>query len=151
MADPLAITGLVITLVQGGFQLYAGLSEYLDAVEARSEELDFARRQALDMRRSLEIIEKLAPKLASKHAASSSSLESSLRSCELDIKALNDLLLELTEPGPSGEGLRSRLHRFQARAKRLTFPFSRPKIDRLEKRLAIANGALSAALSTANL
>lgn len=151
MADPFAITGLVFALVQGGLQLYTGISEYLDAVETRFEELDFARRQALDMRRSLEIIEQLAPKLASKYAASSSSLESSLRSCELDIKALNDLLLELIEPGPSGEGLRSRLHRVQARAKKLTFPFSRPKIDRLEKRLAMANGALSTALNTANL
>ncbi|KAF2993642.1 hypothetical protein E8E14_000389 [Neopestalotiopsis sp. 37M] len=113
MADPLSITGLAIAVVQGGFQLYAGLSEYLDAVDARSEELDFARRQAMDMRRSLEIIEQLAPKLVSRHAASSSSLESFLRSCEVDIKALNDLLLELTEPGPSGEGLRHRLHRVQ--------------------------------------
>lgn len=151
MADPLSITGLAIAVVQGGFQLYAGLSEYLDAVDARSEELDFARRQAMDMRRSLEFIEQLAPKLASRHAASSSSLESFLRSCELDIKALNDLLLDLTGPGLSGEGLKYRLHRVHARAKKLTFPFNRPKIDRLEKRLAIANGSLNTALNTANL
>ncbi|ETS86658.1 hypothetical protein PFICI_00486 [Pestalotiopsis fici W106-1] len=151
MADPLAIAGLVIALVQGGFQLYAGISDYLDAVEARSEELDFARRQTLEMRRSLEIIEQLAPKLAPKHAASSSSLESFLRSCELDIKTLNDMLLEFTATGPSGEGLRHRLHRAQVRAKKLTFPFNRSKIDRLEKRLALANGNLLTALNTANL
>lgn len=53
MADPISVAGLVTGVISLGLQVAGGLSNYLDAVKGRSEELHSVKQQATNMKDQL--------------------------------------------------------------------------------------------------
>ncbi|KAF2973264.1 hypothetical protein GQX73_g287 [Xylaria multiplex] len=148
MADPLSIAGLATGVISLGLQVAGGLTDYLDAVRGRSEDLKSAKQEATEMRDLLLTIQDLLPQVESNWPASATMVKRHVKSCHTELGALHALLSELSQPGPSGSGLRSRLVDTR---KKLSYPFERSKINRLEERLAKVNSALQMALQVTEL
>ncbi|KAI0196409.1 hypothetical protein F4808DRAFT_323440 [Astrocystis sublimbata] len=148
MADPLSIAGLVTGVISLGLQTASGLSDYLDAVRGRDDELDSTKRQATNMVNMLLMVQDLLPELDSTSSASANLIKQYVQSCNEEIGKLHALLSELCGPASSNTGFRLKLAKNK---QKLEYPFNRPNIRRLEERVAKVNGALQTALQTATL
>ncbi|KAI8631711.1 hypothetical protein F5Y19DRAFT_473390 [Xylariaceae sp. FL1651] len=148
MADPLSVAGLAAGVVSLGLQVVGGLLEYLDAMKARPEELNAAKQQANDMKGLLLTIQDLLPQIEKNWPASANTVEHHVNSCRIELSALNDLLLELSQPEAQFSSIRVK---FVEQKKKLSYPFNRSYVGRLESRLAKVNSSLQTALQIAAL
>ncbi|KAI0420584.1 hypothetical protein F5X98DRAFT_11693 [Xylaria grammica] len=148
MADPLSIAGLVTGVISLGLQVAGGLSDYLDAVKGRAEELNSSKRQAINMRDLLLTIQDLLPQLQNNWPASASTIERHINSCNAEISTLHTLLSGLSRPASSSTGIRLKL---AEQKQKLTYPFDRAQLSCLEDRLAKVNSALQTALHVTGL
>ncbi|RBR21057.1 hypothetical protein FVER53590_10557 [Fusarium verticillioides] len=140
--------GTAIGIISFGLQLYTGLSEYLDAVKGRDEDLLQARNNAKTLQCSLKAIEDAMSKVNGDHAIAQDAVEECKSSCQAELKALHQLLRDLKGEaiGPAGpvSKVRSSIHKW-------SYPFKKKSINRLEERLKSANNVLKTALSTLQL
>ncbi|KAF5687003.1 hypothetical protein FDENT_5558 [Fusarium denticulatum] len=140
--------GTAIGIISFGLQLYTGLSEYLDAVKGRDEDLLQARNNAKTLQCSLKAIEDAMSKVNGDHTMAQDAVEECKTSCQAELKALHQLLRDLkgAPVGPAGpvSKARSSIHKW-------SYPFKRKSISRLEDRLKSANNVLKTALSTLQL
>jgi hypothetical protein len=143
MADPLSIAGLATGAISLGLQLAGGVSEYLDAVKGRSEELSSIKQQTASMKDLLLTIQDLLPRVHNSWPPSATMIERHVRSCNNELSALHALLSELSPPASFSSGIRLK---FAEQKKKLTYPFNRSHISRLEERLAKVNSTLQTAL-----
>ncbi|KAI0549750.1 hypothetical protein F4679DRAFT_573349 [Xylaria curta] len=148
MADPLSIAGLVTGIISLGLQVAGGLSDYLDAVKGRPEELGSAKQQAAHMKDLILTIQDLLPQVKTTWPASANLIERHVQSCNTEISALNALLSELSQPALSNSGFRLKL---AEQKQKLTYPFSRAHLSRLEERLIKVNGTLQTTLHATGL
>ncbi|TRX95690.1 hypothetical protein FHL15_003244 [Xylaria flabelliformis] len=148
MADPLSVTGVVLGVISLGLQVAGGLSDYLDAVRGRTEELNSAKQQAAEMKDLLLTIKDLFPQVEKNWPAPAALVERHVKSCNMELSALHVLLSEISQPSPSSSSIRSRL---AETTKKLVYPFDRSHICRLEERLAKVNNALQTALQVTEL
>ncbi|KAI0801610.1 hypothetical protein GGR55DRAFT_701407 [Xylaria sp. FL0064] len=147
MVDPLSIAGLVTGVISLGLQVAGGLSDYLDAVKGRTEELRSAKRQATEMKELLLTIKDLLPQVENTFPKSAIMIKRHVNSCDAELSALHALLSELSQPSSSGTGIRLKL----SEQKKLTYPFNRSHISRLEERLTKVNNTLQTALQVTGL
>ncbi|KAI1289127.1 hypothetical protein F5Y03DRAFT_388847 [Xylaria venustula] len=148
MADPLSVAGLVTGVISLGLQVAGGLVEYLDAVKGRKEELNSVKQQATEMKDFLLTVKDLLPQLERRWPASATVITRHVGSCDSELSALHALLSELSHPDSSGLGIRDK---FAEKKKKLTYPFNRAHITRLEERLTKVNNALQTALQVTDL
>ncbi|KAI0551498.1 hypothetical protein F4679DRAFT_538184 [Xylaria curta] len=148
MADPLSVAGLVFGVISFGLQVTGGLSDYLDAVRGRTEELNSAKQQALQMKDLLLTIRDLFPQVNKNWPAPAALIERHVKSCDTELSALYTLLSELSQPASSSSGIRLKI---SGQKKKLTYPFNRSHISCLEKRLTDANSALRTALQVTEM
>ncbi|GAW19705.1 hypothetical protein ANO14919_091940 [Xylariales sp. No.14919] len=148
MADPLSIAGLVTGVISLGLQVAGGLSDYLDAVKGRAEELNSAKQEATNMKDLILTIQDLLPQVKGSWPASATMIERHVKSCNTELSALYALLSDLSQSSPPGSGIRLKL---ADQKKRLTYPFNRSHISRLEDRLAKVNNALQTTLQVTGL
>ncbi|KAI1427396.1 hypothetical protein F5Y12DRAFT_712201 [Xylaria sp. FL1777] len=148
MADPLSIAGLVTGVISLGLQVAGGLTNYLDAVKGRSEDLRSAKQGATEMKDLLLTIQDLLPQVESNWPESAITVKRHVNSCHVELGALHAFLSELSQQSPSGSDLRSR---FENAKKKLSYPFERSQISRLEDRLAKVNSTLQTALQVTGL
>ncbi|KAI1353960.1 hypothetical protein F5Y01DRAFT_312221 [Xylaria sp. FL0043] len=148
MADPLSIAGLVTGVISLGLQVAGGLSNYLDAVKGRTEELGSARRQATEMKELLLTIKDLLPQVENTFPKSAIMIKRHVNSCEAELSKLHALLSKLSQPSPSSTGIRLKL---SEQKQKLTYPFNRSHISRLEERLTKVNNTLQTALQVTGL
>ncbi|KAI1148212.1 hypothetical protein F4825DRAFT_106855 [Nemania diffusa] len=148
MADPLSIAGLATGVVSLGLQLFETVKEYLDAVKARSEEVESTRRQADNMRKLLEAIHDLLPRMQADYPTSAAMVQNHVKPCEAELHGLNDFLLGLCCTSTNKSGIRSKL---EEQRKKLSYPFNRTYISQLESRLEKVNSALQMALQLAEI
>ncbi|CVL03497.1 uncharacterized protein FMAN_15162 [Fusarium mangiferae] len=100
MAEPVGITGTAVRIVSFGLQLYTGISEYLDAVKGRDEDLQSAKQYAKMLRDNLVLIEVAISAIGSEYTMAKYAIEQGKSSCEIELKALEALLQELKKPLP---------------------------------------------------
>ncbi|KAF5553203.1 hypothetical protein FNAPI_6808 [Fusarium napiforme] len=140
--------GTAIGIISFGLQLYTGLSEYLDAVKGRDEDLLQARNNAKTLQCSLKAIEDAMSKVTGDHTIAQDAVEECKSSCQAELKALHQLLRDLkgTAVGPAGPVSKARgtIHKW-------SYPFKKKSINRLEERLKSTNNVLKTALSTLQL
>ncbi|KAI0190513.1 hypothetical protein EV127DRAFT_481190 [Xylaria flabelliformis] len=148
MADPLSIAGLVTSVVSLGLQVVGGLSDYLNAVKARAEDLSSANQQATNMKDLLLTIQDLLPQIKTSWPTSATLLERHIQSCNTEISALYTMVSELSQPASSSSGIRLKL---AEQKQKLTYPFNRNHLSNLEERLVKVNSALQTALQVAGL
>ncbi|KAI0975854.1 hypothetical protein F4678DRAFT_418816 [Xylaria arbuscula] len=148
MADPLSVAGLVTGVISLGLQVAGGLIEYLDAVKGRTEELNSTKQKATEMKDLLLTVKDLLPQLERRWPASATVITRHVKSCDSELSALHVLLSELSQPASSGSAIRDK---FAEHKKKLTYPFNRSHITRLEERLTKVNNALQTALQVTDL
>ncbi|KAG9494889.1 hypothetical protein J7337_013118 [Fusarium musae] len=139
--------GTVIGIISFGLQLYTGLSEYLDAVKGREEDLVQAKNNARTLQCSLKAIEDTMSQVNG-NAMAQDAVEKCKSSCESELKALHELLNNL-----QGKPINSSDSVSKARSsmQKWSYPFKKKNIARLEERLKSANNALKTALSALQL
>jgi len=149
MADPISITSTAAGLVSLGIQVYDGLSKYLGAIKARAEELSSARRQADTLRSLLTAIEAALPSFRTEHAAETSPAQACLQACQTELGNLRAALSELEDKTSQQlAGMRGKI----AEGKRkLTYPFHRERLERLEQRIHSVNSSLQLAIEHLHL
>ncbi|KAI0101008.1 hypothetical protein GGR51DRAFT_530901 [Nemania sp. FL0031] len=150
MADPLSIAGLATGVISLGLQLFEAVNDYLDAVKARSREIESSRQQAENMRKLLGTIRDLLPTLQTEYPTSAAMIQHYVKPCETEIHGLNNFLLGLrgTCPGTGQSSIRSKV---EEQRKKLSYPFNRTHIKQLESRLEKVNSSLQMALQLAGL
>jgi hypothetical protein len=148
MADPLSIAGLAAGVISLRLQVAGGLSDYLDAVKGRTEELNSAKQQTNNMKNLLLTIQNLLPQVESSWPKSANMIELQVKSCNIELSALHALLSKLSQPGLSDSSIRLKI---AEQKKKLTYPFNRSDIKRVEERLAKVNSALQTALQVTGL
>ncbi|KAK7934685.1 hypothetical protein PG985_000180 [Apiospora marii] len=141
MADPLSVAGLAAGLVSLSLQVTSGITEYLDALKCRAEELDSVRKRNEFLRASIIVIQSSVAKAQPHHPASSQVVIDTIKYCECEIKSLDDLVAELT-----GYDSGTWRQRVQLKGKKLRYVFDRPKVQHLTSRLSQANVAIGTAL-----
>lgn len=148
MADPLSVAGLAAGLVSLGLQVSGGITQYLDALDCREQDISSARQQNESLRKVLPVIEASLSQLQSDHHTATAAAQACLDSCKTSFKALQDLVTDLTGPDQANSGKRSKI---ASHGRRLAYPFKRPKLQQLEGKLRSANAALQLALQALEL
>ncbi|KAK8078568.1 pyruvate decarboxylase [Apiospora saccharicola] len=139
MADGLSIAASVAGLVSLGIQVTTGISKYLDAVEARNDELSSVKRQNEALRHIIAIIEKATDKLQQVSPDAATAAKESVKNCRGGLVALENFVVQLTSP--NGSTIRSRL-----KNSRYHYVFDRPKVQQLSAQLGQTNSALQLAV-----
>ncbi|KAF4961417.1 hypothetical protein FGADI_271 [Fusarium gaditjirri] len=141
MAEPVGITGTAVGIVSFGLQLYTGISEYLDAVRGRDEDLQSAKQYAMVLRNYLKSIEETMNAIGNDYTVARYAVEQCKSSCETELKGLEELLQQLTgrstDPAICGQAKNS--------LRKFTYPFKKKNITRLQERLNSTNSVLNMA------
>ncbi|KAK8101968.1 hypothetical protein PG999_012342 [Apiospora kogelbergensis] len=140
MADPLSVAGLAAGLVSLSLEVTSGITQYLDALKSRTEELDSARKHNEYLRVSIIAIQASVARAQPHHQAASQVVIDAIKQCECAIKSLEDLVAELTGCDSST------WQRVRLKGKKLRYAFDRPKVHQLTSRLADANATIGTAL-----
>ncbi|KAJ4423095.1 hypothetical protein N0V82_002224 [Gnomoniopsis sp. IMI 355080] len=148
MADPLSITASVAGLISLGVQVIGGITQYLDAVRERKDDLVLARKQVDLMRELLKLVESVSVKIEPTHNSAAASLKASA-SVESELKALEQFVRRIDTKKPSTS--HAALGKVSLQAKMLTYPFHRPTLVGLLSQLTRVNEMLQAALQVVAL
>jgi hypothetical protein len=148
MADPLSIAGLATGVISLGLQVAGGLFDYLGAVKAWPEELNSAKQQATNTKYLLLDIQNLLPQLKSVSPTPANAIERHVKSCDAELSALNTFLTELCRSELLSSAIRLKL---SEKKKKLSYPFNRSNMSRLEDRLRRVNTTRQTALHMAGL
>lgn len=135
-------------VVSLGLQVAGSLSNHLEAVKGRVEELSSAKRQAANMKDLLLTIQNLLPQMKSDWPALATSIERYVQFCNTEISALDVLLSELSQLCSSRPGIRLKI---AEQKQKLVYPFSQSHLGHLEERLVKVNSALRTALQVTGL
>ncbi|KAK9415429.1 putative Kinetochore-associated protein MTW1 [Seiridium unicorne] len=142
------IVGLAAGLLSLSFQVYGGISSYVNAVRGRKEDLIVVLTQVEDLRRCLETIHNTVPGLEARNVAAHAAVKAALILCEAEMKALKNLHDQLVSSPVQANGLKALL---KNRKKSFTFPFHQPNISKLQQRLQSANLTLQTAINTVQI
>ncbi|KAF9771514.1 hypothetical protein IL306_010837 [Fusarium sp. DS 682] len=138
--------GTAVGVISLGLQLYAGLSEYLDAVQGRDEDLQQAKRYAKTLQCSLTAIEDAMSKVNGDNIMAQDAVEECTSSCITELKALETLIRDL-----KGAPTEDPVAKATSSMRKWTYPFKKKNITKLEERLKSANDVLKTALSALQL
>lgn len=139
----MGIVGTAAGLVSLGLQVYTGITDYLDALKGRHDDLRSANAQLESLRESLKIIEKVQPRLASVHPDEHQAILPSMGACNDEFQRLNNMLQDLLDPS-SSTGVKQQM-------KKLSYPFHRSRLIHLEDKLQRANSLLQTVLGVLEL
>ncbi|KAF3763937.1 hypothetical protein M406DRAFT_243576, partial [Cryphonectria parasitica EP155] len=101
MADPLSVTASVAGVIGFGLQVCNGVSQYLDAIKERENDLESARRQAQHMKSLLALSKAALNRTGQGHGQSTSFGQIIVDACEPQIQALENLVTKLASGSPS--------------------------------------------------
>lgn len=149
MADPLSITASVAGLVSLGIQVVGGITKYLEAVREGKNDVASVKAQVARTQDLLTLVVKVAAKAEPNHSTTAAFLKD-FASVQPELQALEELARKLDTPQPPQQS-HEVLGKVYVRAKRLTYPFHRPTMDRLQSQLARVNSMLQAAIQVAGL
>ncbi|ROW11627.1 hypothetical protein VMCG_01293 [Cytospora schulzeri] len=148
MADAIGLAASVAGLVSLGLQVAGGIGSYIDGVKARKEELAAVSTRVRHMHGSIEVLRNAIPDLSASNQAASSAATSVMKTCEEELGALADVLQGLLDFPALEHGLKDSI---REQKKKLTYPFHRPSLNNLERRLDSTNNVLQTAIQALEL
>ena len=148
MAEPVGITGTAVGIVAFGLQLYKGISQYLDAVKGRDDDLGQARKHAKKLQITLNGIQCAIPRVKDGCAEAQEVVKECMSSCEVELRALEVLLDELQGPLVLEK---EPFARARESIRKWSYPFRKGDIEKVEKKLNATNWVLQTALSVMQL
>ncbi|KAF5602215.1 uncharacterized protein FSUBG_7890 [Fusarium subglutinans] len=150
MAEAFGIAGSAFGTVSLGLQLFKEISQYLDDIDGREEDLKEARNYATNIELSLNALDVAISNAPPGDATTKNAIDSCKASC---ISAVNNLLAVVKElKGPTITLPNSNVTRAKEllRAK-LKYPFKKQNIQKLEEILSRTNSALQTVLQVFQL
>ncbi|KAF7511002.1 hypothetical protein GJ744_005548 [Endocarpon pusillum] len=147
MSDPVSVAGTAVGIVSLGLVLCHGLTEYLQALKCRKEDIESISRQVDCLQSALNVISFALPKLSSDHQNAGHAVERCLYLCKDEMKQLSDRLSELKDQSHSD----SFNQKLRLQARKLVYPFKQGSLRRLEDSVMKINQILSTALQAAGL
>lgn len=148
MADAIGLAASVAGLVSLGLQVAGGIGSYIDGVKARREELTVVSTGVRNMQSSINVLRNGMPGLSASNQAASGAATSAMKACEEELRSLADHLNDLVEFPAQEHGFKNSV---QQQKKKLTYPFHRPSLNNLERRLDSANNVLQTAVQALEL
>lgn len=146
--DVIVMAGLGAGAISLGLDVCSGIATYLDAVKCRHEELASIRRKNNALQAIFKAINNYLPRIDAQNGSSITSVTECLSSAEAELKALETLTTHLTGCGTSVSGRRDKM---KQKAKNLTYPFDRQKLQQLEMRIDSTTSTLSLAMQNLHL
>ncbi|KAK0615114.1 hypothetical protein B0T17DRAFT_657363 [Bombardia bombarda] len=151
MADPLSVAGLAAGLVSLGLQVYEGLTNYLDAIKGREEEVASISRQANALKASLEMVDRSIQSAGPiRSQVDNDTVAQCLEACRRDLKLLEDEVATVKLP-PAPQAGTTLGDKAKETVKVLSYPGHRSRMKKVEERVQVANKTLQIALQTMGL
>lgn len=150
MADAFGLAASAAGIVSLGLQVYTGVSSYVEGIKDRKAELSAVTRQANSLQTAVKVLQDATPRINAVLSTSDSSLVPALKTVEEELWALRLFLGSLQEqevPNQTSDIART----LKQQKKKFTFPFNRPTLEKLQKKLESANNALQTSLQVVDL
>ncbi|KAF5606219.1 ankyrin repeats (3 copies) domain protein [Fusarium subglutinans] len=148
MTDPLSVTGLALAVVSLGLQVTGGITDYLDSLKSRDQDISSIIQQNDALRKTLRIIESSISRFQSDHRTATEALRQFLDSCNEELKALESMNAALITDDQGTTGRRTKARN---KGKKLLYPFHRPKLEQMATKLHHINATLQLGLQSLGL
>lgn len=148
MVDPLSVAGLATGVVSLGLQVAGGITDYIEALNCRSQEILSVKQQNESLQRTLQVVETSLSQFRRDHQTATVAVRECLDLCKQELKALESLVVDVTA---CDQPTTDRKSKIKNKGKRLLYPFSRPKLEQLETTLRNTNATLQLALQSLGL
>jgi hypothetical protein len=155
--DPVSIGGAVVGVFSLGMQITKWAATYVDSLQCQQQDVASARNQLQSMTGLLQFIQATTPTtlIHSENEPADDAEHQALWTCiqnfNREIRLLEALLVELTGNDKREYGAKSLRRSLRDQKKRLTYPYQRDKLVKLEESVGRANGALQTALAITNV
>ncbi|ETS81622.1 hypothetical protein PFICI_06624 [Pestalotiopsis fici W106-1] len=148
MAEAFGLAASAAGIVSLGLQVYEGVASYVEGVKDRKTELSAILKQANTLQAIVNALQVAAPRIDAILSIHESPLLPSLKTVEEELWALKLFLgsLQNTDSQPKDV-----LATLKEQKRKLTFPFHRPTLNKLQKKLESANNALQTSLQVVEL
>ncbi|KAF5584122.1 hypothetical protein FPCIR_8750 [Fusarium pseudocircinatum] len=144
MAEAFGIAGSAFGTVSLGIQLFTEISNYLNSVEGRDDDLERAKNYALDFHSSLIALETLASTTGISDTDLERVINQGQANCASAINSLSKMVAELKSQDPIPN---SRASKARALYVKLKYPFKKQNLENLEKQLFNTVSVLKFALT----
>ncbi|KAK9779110.1 hypothetical protein AB5N19_06527 [Seiridium cardinale] len=148
MAEAFGLIASAAGIMSLGLQVYEGVASYIEGVKDRKPDLSAISRQANILQDIVNALQLAAPQIDAILKINGSPLLSSLKTVEGELWALKLFLGSLQDVSSEPPNIASRL---KEQKRKLTYPFHRPTLEQLQRRLESANHALQTSLQVVNL
>ncbi|KAF3000519.1 hypothetical protein E8E14_007288 [Neopestalotiopsis sp. 37M] len=148
MAEAFGLAASAAGIVSLGLQVYEGVASYVEGVKDRKPELSAISKQANALQAVVKTLQVAAPRIDATLTNNELPLFSSLKTVEEELWALKLFLNSLQDVSGQSSKIVSVL---KEQKKKLVYPFHRPTLEKLQKRLESANSALQTSLQVVNL
>ena len=148
MSDPLSITGTTVGIISLGLTVCQGLIDYVDGLRCRKDDIESTLRHINCLRETFVIIESAISNLSRDHSAATAAVDESLRLLEENLHRLWLVLNELRKEAFPSDNFNSKV---AAQARKLSYPFRRTNLRRLETSVHDLNGTLQTVLQALDL
>ncbi|KAH7216090.1 hypothetical protein DER44DRAFT_170006 [Fusarium oxysporum] len=149
MAEAFGIAGSAFGTVSLGLQLFKEISQYIDDIDGREEDLKQARNFATNIQVSINALDVAISNAPTDDPTTNSAIGSCRDSC---VSAVNNLLALVKElRGPIISIPNSNAARAKGLCAKLKYPFKKQSIEKLEENLSRTNSALQTILQVFQL
>ncbi|KAF4951565.1 hypothetical protein FGADI_7340 [Fusarium gaditjirri] len=149
MAEAFGIAGSAIGVVSLGLQLFKEISQYLDDIDGREEDLKQARNFAKNIQVSIDALDVAIANTSTDDPTTKNAMDSCRNSC---ISAANSLFAFVKQlRGPIISVPNSNAARAKELCAKLKYPFKKQNIEKLEENLSRTNSALQTMLQVFQL
>lgn len=148
MAEAFGLVASAGGIVSLGLQVYEGVASYVEGVKDRKPELSAISKQANILQDIVNALHVAAPRIDDILTVNRPPLLASLKTVETELSALKLFLGSLQDVPNQSSSIASRL---KEQKRKLSYPFHRPTLEKLQKRLESANNALQLSLQLVNL
>ncbi|KAI3327144.1 hypothetical protein HD806DRAFT_550738 [Xylariaceae sp. AK1471] len=145
MADA---AGLAVGVISLGLQLYAGVAGYIDSFKDRKNQLAAISAQTRNFQASITALQNVLPSITAKQTDGGAAASLALKTVEEELWALKLFLNKLEDSSSPAAGTSTTI---QGHKNKLTYPFHRPRLEKLQKKLESANNALQTSIQVLGL
>ena len=143
MAEAIGLAAGIVGATDVCFRTFSALADYSDTLRNRQVDFNRLTRLALDVQRYLPLLCRVTGRQNPRLQAEVFEVESHLRRCQAELNVLVDFLTQMRADYTASGSL---LEKVKAGSKRLSYPFSKAKLEELERRLEQCISRLTAAL-----
>ncbi|CAI0649059.1 unnamed protein product [Colletotrichum noveboracense] len=137
------LLGTVVGVVSLGLQVCSGITIYLDGIKGHKDEIASASRLCQSLQGAVDQIQAMRNNIATASRDHDTAIEQAMMSANAELAVLRTFVDEVrVNEDPS----KSISEWIKDRTNRVTYPFRRGYLDRLESQLSEANNALQSAI-----